>query len=200
MSFKFVNNSQQSQVRRTFACDQCSLEWTTWRTRGDESIPECPQCALAARAAIGAPPSLTTKSQAVDIAQGAMEAMGYTNMQDNQRVGDIAFKQPSEPNAGERHVMTQAQAEMMREYEGATKLSESPQVPGGFSPAQMARDFFKGADGNPMNPLTAGAAVGAHVARGEGRDPMAMLHKTRPPINLDVVASDGAARGAMVVK
>lgn len=198
---KFINNSEQSQVRRTYACDACGLEWTMWRFRADANVPECPACALdQTRAAVTAPTVLTTKAQAVDIAQEAMEAMGYTDMKDNQRAGDVAAPSPQEPNAQERHVMSQQAAEMMREFESANKLSETPQVPGGMSQADMGRDFFKGADGNPMNPLTAGGVVGAHVARREGRDPMALLHQTKPPINLEVVTSDGAPRGPMVVK
>jgi hypothetical protein len=197
----FINKSEQSQVRRTFACDACDLEWTMWRFRGDETIPACPSCALdTTRRAVTAPPVLTTKSQAVDIAQEAMESMGYTNMADNQRVGDTAVIPESAPNAGEQHVMGQQAAEMLREWEGANKLSETPQVPGGMSQAQMARDFFKGADGNPMNPVVAGGMMGAHVARQENRDPMAMLHHRKPPINLEVVTSDTGQRGPMVVK
>lgn len=198
---KFINNSESSQVRRTFACDDCDLEWTMWRFRGDDSLPLCPACQLdQTRKAVTAPPILTTKSQAVDIAQEAMEAMGYTNMRDNQRVGDTAVIAPSAPTAQESHVMNQQAAEMMREWEGANQLSTTPQVPGGMSQAEMARDFFKGADGNPMNPVVAGGMLGAQVARHENRDPMAMLHAKKPPINLQVVTSDTGVRGPMVVK
>lgn len=200
----FINNSEQSQVRRTFACDACDLEWTMWRFRSDQTIPECPSCALTnTRAAVGAPAVMTTKSQAMDIAYEAMESMGYTDMKDNQRAGDTAVVTPSEPNAQERHVMSQGAAEMLREWEGANKLREQPQVPGGFSEAQMARDFFKGADGRPMdqtNPIVAGGMVGAAVARQEGRDPMAILHTRKPPMNLQVVTSDTGVKGPMVVK
>ena len=198
---KFINKSENSQVRRTFACDDCDLEWTMWRFRGDDTLPPCPSCALdTARQAVTSPPILTTKSQAVDIAQEAMESMGYTNMKDNQRVGDTAVVAPSAPTAQEQHVMSQQAAEMMREFESANQLSEVPQVPGGMSQAEMARDFFKGADGNPMNPIVAGGIMGANVARREGRDPMALLHASKPPIDLQVVTSDTGVRGHMVVK
>lgn len=200
MSFRFINKSQDTRVRRAFTCDSCELEWVMWRFRGDESVPECPACALdTVRKTVGAPATLTTKSQAMDIAYESMESMGYTNMKDNQRAGDTAVVPPSQPTAQERHVMGQQEAEMMREWE-ATKPSEVPQVPGGISQADMVRDFFKGADGNPMNPLVAGGVVGAHQARREQRDPMAMLHQTKPPIKLEVVTSDNGQRGPMVVK
>lgn len=197
---KYINNSEQSHVRRTYACDECGIEWVEWVTR-DAPVPECFKCTLAARNAIGAPPTLGTHSQAVDIAWETAQAMGMTDMNDNQRVGDIAFKPPSGPTAAEMDAMAQASAEMAREMD-VPRLSEVPQVgmngqpvQGGLTQAQMGAGFWGGGAGSPMSPQAAGALVqsaqvGASIARREGADPIAMLHQKRRPLRVDVVASD----------
>jgi hypothetical protein len=201
---KYINNSEQSLVRRTYACDECDIEWTQWVER-DAPIPECPQCELNARNAVGAPPVLTTKSQAMDITYKAMEDMGYTNMADNQRQGDTAVVPPSAPTAEEVHVMTKEALEV-QEAMGITRLSDAPQAgPGTMSQAEMGKNFWMGAGGKPMSSqdsaqMIAGAGAGAAIARKEGRDPIAMIHEQKRPIDIMVEASDTGRRGPMVIR
>jgi hypothetical protein len=144
---------------------------------------------------------LGTASKAVAIAWETAQAMGMTDMNDNQRKGDIAFVPPSPPTAAEIDAMNQRSAEMARELE-VPQLSETPQmgingqpIAGGMTQAQMGAGFWAagGAQAVPQQAqaaLIGAAQMGSQVARAEGRDPMAMLHHTRRPFRVEVVASD----------
>ena len=196
---KFTLKSPNAQVRRTFACDDCNIEWTVWQERADPP-PECPSCALAeARAAVTAPAILTNRSVAMKIAEANMESMGYTDFNTNQREGDVAYKAPSPTTTQEAEALIQQSAEMAREL-AVPPLSEAPQVPGGMSPAEMGRSFWKSGGGQaPIPDQAAAALVGmaqmnAGLTRREGYDPMALLHAKRPPLHLDVVAADTPQR------
>ena len=74
-----------------YICDDCGTEIRNHlKMSRDEPDPECPGCAALARklpplVAIG-----TNKGRAVDIAQAEVESMGFTNMKDNLREGDVA--------------------------------------------------------------------------------------------------------------
>ena len=197
---KYTNNSEQSQVRLRFACDECGIEWIEYVDR-DGPVPECFKCAVLARKAIGAPALLGAKSQAIDIAWEAAQAMGMTDMNDNQRVGDVAFKPPPPPTAAELDQMQQQSAEIARQLE-VPALSSVPQIgangapiEGGLTQAQMGQAFW-GAGSNQPVPQQAAAAligsaqVGSKIARREGSDPIAMLHYERRPFRVEVVAAD----------
>lgn len=203
---KYINKSENSQVRRTFACTDCDTEWTMWCER-DAPFPECAICTQAAQPAVTSPALLTTKSQAVDIAQQTMEDMGYTDFNDNQRKGDIAFKPPSDPTTSEVEAMVRQSVEMSREMD-VPKLSEAPTVPGGLSQAQMGANFWSGGmqtgpsavPAEVQQTLIPAAQMGANIARAEGKDPIAMLHAKRPPLKLIVEASDTKVRGNVNVR
>lgn len=198
MAFRFIKRGEDTLTRRSFACDDCEIEWTVWLTR-DAPYPECPVCEARAQAAVTSPALLTNKSKAVDIAQSVMEDMGYTDFNDNQRKGDIAVKTPPPPSTAEREELFQRSAEVARELE-VPPLADNPTVPGGMSQADMARNFWQmsGAAPAPAAPaqtaLTTAAMAGARQARAEGYDPMALLHTKKPPFKLDVVADDRPSR------
>lgn len=192
--FTYKYRGADSQVRRTFACTSCGIEWTLWQER-EAVFPDCPMCALEARQAIAAPALLTDKARAVDFAQETMERMGYTDFNDNQRVGDIAVKAPSPVQTSEAGDMMQRAAELTRALEVPALSTVSP---GGVpSQAEMANSFWGG--GMPGVPAALAPQVGAafqgaamanaRLTRAEGFDPMALLHQKKPPFKLDIVAA-----------
>ena len=198
MAFRFIKRGEDTLTRRSFACDECEIEWTVWLER-DAPYPECPVCEAKAQAAVTSPAVLTTKSKAIDIAQETMEAMGYTDFNDNQRVGDIAVKTPPPMTTVDKESLMQRSAEVARELE-VPPLADNPQVPGGLSQAAMAQNFWQMGGTSPAVPapastaLTTAAMAGARQARAEGSDPMALLHAKKPPFKLDVVADDRPSR------
>lgn len=178
-------------------CDVCNIEWSLWLPR-DDPPPECAVCLLRASPAVTSPAVLTAKSKAVDIAQETMEEMGYTNFKDNQRAGDIAVMAPSAPTAAETHTIMQRSAEMARELE-VPPLSTAPPAPGAISQEQMGAGFWQGSPSAPIPPqvqqqFTGAAIMGAHQARAEGADPIALLHSKRPPFKLNIMADDRPRR------
>ena len=73
-----------------YECGDCGTAFEHLKMSRDEPDPECPGCAALARKL---PPSVnigTNKGRAMDIAQAEVENMGFTNMKDNLREGDIA--------------------------------------------------------------------------------------------------------------
>ena len=202
MSFRFIKRGEDSLTRRTFACDDCEIEWSQWLTREDP-LPECPVCKeREARSAVTSPALLTNKSKAVDIAQDMMEEMGYTDFNDNQRKGDTAVKTPAPMGTAEREALMQVSAEMQREMEIALP-SAAPQrdakgqpIEGAQSQASMADGFWQhtphasAPSPQVQQALTGAAVLGARQARAEGADPMALLHAKKPPLKLNVVADD----------
>lgn len=197
MTWIFKRRGEDSQVRRTFACGDCGLQWVLWQDR-DEAPPDCPVCSTQAAAAVQAPALLSNKSKALDIAEDTMRSMGLTDMNDNLRTGDVAYKAESGPTTSERDALGQQTAELVREMNiPLPKLSEAPQAPGGLSQKDMGSGFWGGGGGlggEQMKTLTAAANVGAQQARAEGVDPINLLHKDRRGVPLDVIASDRPKR------
>jgi len=199
----FKKRGEDSQVRRTYACGDCGLEWVIWQIRS-EGPPDCPVCAIQAESAITSPALLSNKARAVDIAEDTMRSFGLTDMNDNQRQGDIAYKAESAPTASEVDQQGQQAAELVRALsaEVGPQLSEAPQVPGGLSQKEMGTRFWGGGtvpatpQGQAMDALAGMARANAAATRAEGADPIALLHKDRPGIALDVVAADRPRRPA----
>lgn len=74
-----------------YLCTDCGTKIENYfKMSRDEPDPECPGCKAIAQKM---PPLVsigTMKGKAVDIAQNEVERMGFTNMKDNLREGDIA--------------------------------------------------------------------------------------------------------------
>jgi len=181
MTFRYSERSPSSQVRRTYKCDACVLEWTEYVDR-DAALPDCPKCEALAYRKIGLPGVLTNKSRAVDFAQATAESMGLTDINDHQRAGDVAYKAPAPLHTGAREALMREMAEA-----GAPVLSPDQQV--------LADSFFSGATTaapgsaeHAMQLMGQQARANAAVAAKEGVDPVALLHKDRSPMKLDVVA------------
>lgn len=73
-----------------YECDACGARFEHLKMSASEPDPECPGCEALTRKL---PPAVnigTNKGRAVDIAQAEVEKMGFTNMKDNLREGDVA--------------------------------------------------------------------------------------------------------------
>ena len=190
MTFKYIEKSPNSLVRRTYRCDTCRIEWVEWVERGSV-LPECAKCELEAVHKLGIPGVLTNKSRAVDFAQATAESMGLTDIADNQRPGDIAFK-PDAPMATaerERLIRESIEAGMPAPLEPDKQV-----LADNFFAAQQAVNTGNQAMDMIVQNSIAMSGANAAVARNEGVDPVAMLHHDKTPMKLDVVSradSDG---------
>lgn len=126
-------------VIRTYQCNDCKETFEV-TCGADDPDPDCPGCSVVMewrpqKFSIGG--SVTSK--AVDLTQKVLEEdYGMTDFKDNQREGDVAFKEKPR-TADERHAIEKMEADA-KEYAKASQLS-----PG-------ARDFWGGARGGaPAN-------------------------------------------------
>lgn len=179
-------------VVRTYACD-CGHQWTEYHSSSDDAYPDCPICAASEPKWVPQPLRITgDKSRAIDYAQQvAEEDYGLSNMKDNTRAGEAAAMGPAAETTAERESRAQREAEAAREV-GARMTSASPEV------QQAVKQFWGGAAGaNPAARINiqAAGAQGAALARSEGRDPMAMLHKGLKSGSIPQVKGKIVARG-----
>lgn len=172
-------------VVRTFACDDCGIEFEVTQAMNDPA-PECPQCCVILE---WRPQSFNitgTKSRAMDITQGILENQyGMTNINDHMREGDIAAITPAAPSTAEREVQIRQLSEVAQ-VSGAPPLSRDQ--------AEMAKSFWGGGQ-TPLQNVPAAdmlnsAKAATSAANAEGVNPMALLHKAgksgrlKTPINV----------------
>lgn len=157
----------------TYRCDDCNTEFKGWR-ESDGPYPDCPSCASPGAWAPQTPNIIGIKARAIDIAQRmAEETFGLTDINDNQRKGDIAAKAPAPINTAEADAMTR---ELIAAGLGTPEVA--PHLQG------YVKNFFgAGNNGGGMmvDPAASiqGAAPAAAAARTDGADPIALLHKGR---------------------
>lgn len=170
-------------IIRTYLCRDCGkmFDHTCESSDGD---PDCPTCAVPVqwvptKFAIGG----STMSKAVDLTQQVLEQdYGETNFNDQQREGDIAFKNTPRPRA-EQEVMDKLEHDA-KEF-AAGKAQANPA-------------FWAGGQGGPPQNIIAAAMAGAKeqtaLANREGVNPMDLLHKAGKDGQLGVPISP-VARG-----
>lgn len=92
-------------IRRTYGCPQCAYRWSVLHMSKNEPTPRCPQCAERGYKELSAPaisrgaPQPTgvsipqNRSKREDLAvRLALEDTGHTDINTQQRAGDIAVK------------------------------------------------------------------------------------------------------------
>lgn len=198
MTWKMTERAQAAPDRKTYRCLDCGhqFRWVHTGEPGDD--PECPECP---KALVGAEPAAapqwvppriaigTTKGRAIDYVQGMVETdFGMSDMNDNQRAGDIAFKGPAPLQTAER------QATIRDLVEAGVPEATSVQI------VEGAKNYWQGQSGAPSTEATLGqaspAAAGSAAARREGVEPLGMLEADRkrvagaPNRGYNVVASD----------
>jgi hypothetical protein len=153
-------------IIRTYHCRDCdkTFEHACESADGD---PECPTCSIVLdwvpqRFAIGG----SATSKAVDYTQQVLEQQyGETNLNDQQREGDIAHKNVVRPRA-EQEVMAKLEHDA-KEY-AAGKAQPNPA-------------FWAGGQGGPPANIIQAAMAGAKeqtaLANREGCNPMDLLHQ-----------------------
>lgn len=173
----------------TYACDDCQIEFKGWR-ESDGPYPDCPRCGTKGGWAPQAPNIIGVKAKAIDYAQRvAEETFGLTDMNDNNRPGDIVAKGPSPIQTSESEAIT-------REFMAMTNAPPeiAPHLQG------YVKSFFGASEAANMpqaNTLAQiqGAAPAAQEARAQGVDPVGLLHRSKEIAktginNLTVVARD----------
>lgn len=170
-------------IRRTYRCDECEYQFSWSHGSTDEAAPECPQCAVRAIQMPSAPAITTNKSRALDFAQSMAEDMGLTDMNDNLRPGDVAYKAPSPMQGAEKEALTRELVQA-----GATEHMAQAIV------SPEAANFWQGGIGGAPSMDSARAASQAQAA--QGVDAIGLLEKGRETgsmnIRYDVV---GRAKG-----
>lgn len=219
------DNSTHILIRRKYRCDVCEHIFEARHESPDEPPPDCPACVQLGQA-VGQPlyippmPGIgTTKGKAIDLAQQmAEEDYGLTDMNDNQRAGDIAFKGPAPMQTAESDQLIHTMAQYAAQT-GAAPLPEGPRAPDGtrqvlVDPALQAQNYWQGnAGGSAEGTVGQGAAAKAasDAAKAQGIDPVGILEAGRQsgnmPLRLNVMGAENdipaplaeaqAKRGAM---
>lgn len=218
MAWKETPRAAAVLIRRRFRCDEvgCNAVFEDRVLSSEAPVPACPACESrgvdgpALPAWVPPHPAIgTTKSKAIDIVQKmAEEDYGLTDMNDNQRVGDIAFKGPATVGTAEAEAQLRQIIEMSAQV--AAPLGHGPILPDGSRPTvpedqrhllvdpNMQRENFW--NGN-MGGGTAEASVGSsaiakpasEAARRDGAEPLGILEKAREggnmPFRMQVMGS-----------
>ncbi len=175
--------------KTTFNCTSCGNRWSVIDKEKTTEIPACPQCQTLKqyeiREVVGGTPDAparvgpiigSNKSKAVDaVYRMAEQDYGMTDMKDNLRPGDIAYKMPTEQVSPEMQQQLQKQGGSMF---------------GGGTPAAM---------GQQHNALT--MAAGARMERAQQGigDPMSNFQRRLKTANAPSVI-DNARRGPLGIR
>lgn len=178
MAIVLTKRAQAARVKRTYNCGDCGLQWIVLHEHMDEPVPDCPTCAVRAEWQVPLPGLLTTKSQAIDIAQKMAEQdFGLTNFHDNSRPGDVAYMAPSPMQTAERDQITQQLMEQARAVQNAGG-EIAPEV----KAVMGAGDFWtQGSSATPNmgNAVPGVASPAVQQQRAEGTGGIDILEKAR---------------------
>lgn len=190
MAWKETERSKAVKVRRIYRCTDCKTEFAWIHDSEEEDAPECPICAVAEPVA-GAPaptpvvwqpplPAITgAKSRAIDYTQAMVEQQfGLTDFNDNQRVGDIAYKPPPPLHAAEAQAMAREMIQAGIPEETTKQIADA------------ASNFWQGTLGGQTTEQTLGqqgvASQASAAARAMGVDPIGILEADRKQASMRV--------------
>lgn len=212
MTWRETPRAQAATFKRRYRCDDCGLVFDSHHRSQDEPVPPCPRCPAETPAPSYMPPMPalnTTKSKAIDLAQKmAEEDYGLTDINDNQRAGDIAFKAPAPMSTAEREAEIRAMVE--RDAQIAAPLPHGPVMQDGsrgtvdaetrnvlVDPALQKENFWQGNAGGSAEQTVGNSAVAAEASRQaarDGVDPVGILERGRKegnmPLRLNVVGAE----------
>jgi len=137
-------------IIRTYACDDCGENFEVECESGDTGDPDCPNCTkvlqwIPARFNIG-----THKGKAIDVTQKIIEEdFGLTNLNDNNREGDVAYRPTPVMQTDERDEIER----QVREY--AAQTTAPVPIPAANQPQQaqanqVHMNFWGGSEGNAV--------------------------------------------------
>lgn len=194
----WIDKSPHIKIRRRYHCDACNFTWEVRLDNPDEPTPDCPRCVAAGAtggvAYVPPMPALgTTKGKAIDLAQRiAEEDYGMTDMNDNQRAGDIAFKGPAPMQTAEAEKQLREMMEYQAQMGPAAPLPDGPTAPDGtrqlLVDKQLQKEnYWQGSAGGSAE-TTVGQAEAARAAsdaaRRQGVDPVGILEQGRSSGNM----------------
>lgn len=174
-------------VYRNYRCDSCGLEMPDVFQARDEGPPPCPNCDVDMEKGVNTPKihhAATTRKD--EIQRGFAEDYGLSDMNTAGREGEAAAKAPPPPSNADKEKFMQAVSESTQQTAGVA-LNETQK--------KMAENFWNNPGSAPLpvpqviggqNPLAV-AAPAAAMARSEGVDPIALLHKAKENIPYQVV-------------
>jgi len=172
-------------IIRTYMCKDCEQEFEV-TCESNDGDPDCPNCARVLDWQPGMFAITGNKAKAVDITQKILEQdYGLSNFKDNNREGDVGVITPPEASTSERE-------KVLRTLSEAAQATGAPSL--NSEQAAMAAPFWGGAPAPGATPmisreqLLAGAAQSTALADAEGVNPIALLHKAKPKMRIDVVA------------
>lgn len=190
----WIDKSEHVLIRRRYRCDVCAFTFEMRHKSSDEPMPDCPKCVEAGAEVAGVayipprPAIGTTKGKSIDLAQRiAEEDYGLTDFNDNQRVGDIAFKPPAPMHTAER----EAEIRALMQAGVPADLPKEHQ--------EKAANFWQGNAGGSAEQTIATQAVGKEAsakARDQGSEPLGILERGRAtgnmPFKLNVMSKADA--------
>lgn len=170
-------------IRRTYACDECTFEWTV-SCEWDSPIPDCPVCEQVARQEFKPIAIGTNKGKAIDYAQQMAEQdYGLTDMNDNMRAGDIAAKGPPPVQTAEAEMLTRQAVEMTRGL-AADATAGRPDL------QKQVANFWGGGQGVAAQANIESARAAALASKGDGLDPLSILDKAKnKPMDYNVIGA-----------
>lgn len=220
MAWKETERAAATLIRRRYQCDVCEHVFEDRVTSSDAPLPDCPRCPRAGSASAPLPGTgltwrapmpglLTTKSKAIDYTQKmAEEVYGLTDMNDNQRAGDIAYKGPAPMSTSEQEAAIRQMVEAAAQI--AAPLPSGPLAPDGtrqilVDPALQRDNFWNGAAGGAAQTTIATEEVykpAAAAARAQGVEPLSILEQGRQsgsmPMRIEVVGAETDIPQALV--
>lgn len=170
----------------TFDCLDCGEDFQVRWIEGDED-PECPSCwrarqkehRLTDMLESGIPPAVSKGIHGADVTYKMMEKeYGITDLNDNLREGDVAFKGDAPKHTREMNDVIKAELDLITARSAAPPVQPVPIQAnwGGQSPVPQEQTNAKQAIAN--------ARGLAEQARKEGADPMSFSQGWRAPANV----------------
>lgn len=151
-------------IRRTYKCEDCG---DTFEVTCESNDPhaDCPYCKVVMNWQPGNFAITTNKAKAVDLTQKIVEEdYGMSNLKDNNREGDVAYKPPSPQTTQEREAETRMMIEASQQI---AKPAMHPSTQG----------FWGGGAGGAPPMVAQSLIAAAKTGPGAGSDPISMLHK-----------------------
>lgn len=217
MAWKETERAAATMIRRRYQCDVCGHVFEDRVASAEAALPDCPKCPKPARAGAPLPGTgltwqapmpglLTTKAKAIDYTQKmAEEVYGLTDMNDNQRAGDIAYKGPPPMSTSEQEAAIRAMVEASAQI--AQPIPPGPLLADGrrgivaeenrhllVDPNAQVANFFQGNQGSTGTTIAGdgtAAKMASQQAKAMGVDPVGILEQGRAsgsmPFKVDAV-------------
>lgn len=160
-------------VVRDYRCRECKHVWQVFHASSDDPVPDCPHCEGRAAWQPGGFAIKSNAARAGDMAQQMLHedfGLAPSEINDNQREGDIAFKKApvSKEVRDQDAQIADVTRQIKNEMEKAGHPVNVPTTPAWGGQARQRADFAQ---------VMAGARQATQQANSEGVNPMLVLKK-----------------------